>query len=243
MRTLFYLIRRFFRIITWSEKPDWISPPMRGVRYRRSKVLKRVWIEKRFTAPADRKIYVGLGEIDVSSLGEYSGGLWSLSVVASLLSSLWWRSLIIWWPWGNDDGIESFTPTKRLWAERLQAALGLPPWRDLESLPPDPLYRLDLSITEAKLGNSFLRWGFFGTFLGFGHAWLQIEGILTDVESGRRVLQFVERRRHSGLNSFRELCDIRRPDQLVGEMIQWCAADILNELDAVLLGSRRAATS
>ena len=238
MRTLFYLIRRFFRTITWSEKPDWISPPMRGVRYHRGKFLKRVWIEKGFAAPADRKIYVGLGEIDVSSLGEYTRWVWTQSEVASLLR----HKLFSRTPASGKVGL--VVPTKELWVDLLAEALALPSWTNHENLPSGQRYRLDLAITEAKVGNSVLRENIGpAVFLGFGHAWLQIEGILTDADNDRRVLQFVARRRHSALNSFRELFGMRRPDQLVEEMIHWTAADILNELDAVLLGSQRAATS
>jgi len=63
--------------------------------------------------------------------------------------------------------------------------------------------RLDLTITEMTPGSAFAR--MVAGELGAGHAWVQIEGRVTDEESGVLLVSFADRRRGSGAVGFRDL--------------------------------------
>jgi hypothetical protein len=88
--------------------------------------------------------------------------------------------------------------------------------------------RLDLAITEMTPGSAFGRtmWGEFGA----GHAWVQVEGRVTDEESGVLLVSFADRRRGSGVIGFRDLAGDSGPAML-HEMITAIGFSIRSELD------------
>jgi len=63
--------------------------------------------------------------------------------------------------------------------------------------------KLGLAITEMTPGSAFAR--IMAGELGAGHAWIQIEGRVTDDESGVLLVSFADRRRGSGAHGLRDL--------------------------------------
>lgn len=216
--TVFQLIRRLWITATWSTRPEWISPPLRRTRFRRGRHLRRVWVHRSFKRPDGAKTYIGLGSIDVSHLREkteFLGGKAKVEPAAC-------RNI-------------------------LTEVLGLPPY---EALSPesahDRLYRLDLAIVEGRPGSLILRSGIdelawqywrFLLLLGFGHAWVQIEGVLTDPARELEVLKFVERRRSAGASRSPTWFGDAWGDVLVRELIEDIAHGTLQELYRQLTGS------
>jgi len=88
--------------------------------------------------------------------------------------------------------------------------------------------RLDLAITEMTPGSAFAR--MVAGELGAGHAWVQIEGRVTDEESGVLLVSFADRRRGSGAVGFRDLGGDSGP-AMVHEMITAIGFGIRSELD------------
>jgi hypothetical protein len=66
--------------------------------------------------------------------------------------------------------------------------------------------------------------------LGAGHGWVQIEGRVTDEESGVLLVSFADRRRGSGAVGFRDLGGDSGP-AMVREMITAIGFGIRSELD------------
>jgi hypothetical protein len=87
--------------------------------------------------------------------------------------------------------------------------------------------KLEIAITEMTPGSAGGRM-FAGEF-GLGHAWVQVEGRLVDIESNEEVVVFSERRRHSGAIGFRDLGGDAGP-ALVRELLEGIAADSVKEL-------------
>ena len=93
----------------------------------------------------------------------------------------------------------------------------------------DARYKLDLAITHMDPGSAAKRiWA--GEF-GAGHAQLQIEGKVTDTESGEVVAEFAERRRSSGAIGVEDLGGDAGP-HIIEHLVSLIAADINSELQA-----------
>lgn len=88
--------------------------------------------------------------------------------------------------------------------------------------------RLDLAITEMTPGDAFAR--IMAGELGAGHAWVQVEGRVTDEETGVLLVSFADRRRGSGVIGFRDVAGDSGPSML-HEMIIAIGFGIRNELD------------
>ena len=121
----------------------------------------------------------------------------------------------------------------------LENCLGLPLISEFARADLDGVVlRLDLAITEMKPGNRLLRWYEGWRFFGIGHAWVQIEGVLSRQFDNKPLLKFVHRRRNAGIRSLEFLglpllsCEYSGFAQsLVGQLIRRMAHDILMELD------------
>lgn len=87
--------------------------------------------------------------------------------------------------------------------------------------------KLDLAITEMTPGSAFAR--IMAGELGAGHAWLQIEGYVTDEESSVLLVSFADRRRGSGAHGFRDVVGDSGP-AMIGEGITAIGYDIRREL-------------
>jgi len=93
----------------------------------------------------------------------------------------------------------------------------------------DSRYKLDLVISHMDPGSAAKRiWA--GEF-GAGHAQLQIEGIVTDTESGEVVAEFAERRRSSGAIGIEDLGGDAGP-HIIEHLVSLIATDINSELQA-----------
>lgn len=65
-----------------------------------------------------------------------------------------------------------------------------------------PVYKLDGKITVFDSGNAWARYFSGLLFLGLGATDFQVEGRLTDLRTGRLIMEFVDRRRHLGGTPF-----------------------------------------
>lgn len=212
-------LKSVFYELTWSERPRWVSPPLQGTKFRRGKHLKRVWPHAELARPPAERTYLGLGEIDISHIGDKRD---------------WSRNLVT----GRPRTVDAETCQVFL-----AACLGLPAYGDFdESHGRDRLLRLDLAITEMSPGIALLRQVEWLTLFGLGHAHLQVEGILSEPRRRQILLKFAARRRHSGLTAWEDWMPI--PEDLglsgdfqksmVGHLIRRIAYDIIMELDARL---------
>jgi len=86
---------------------------------------------------------------------------------------------------------------------------------------------LSVSITEMTPGNAGSR--MLAGELGSGHAWIQVEGKVTDSQTNITLASFAERRRSSGLTGLRDIPGDSGPT-LVKEMIEDISEDIRREL-------------
>ena len=86
---------------------------------------------------------------------------------------------------------------------------------------------LHLAITEMTPGSSAGR--MFAGELGMGHAVVQVEGRLVDVESGQVVVAFADRRRSSGTIGLEDLGGNAGPG-LVRRMLEQIASGLVHEL-------------
>jgi len=92
---------------------------------------------------------------------------------------------------------------------------------------PDAKYRLDLAITHMDPGSAAKRiWA--GEF-GAGHAQLQIEGKVVDIESGEVMATFAERRRSSGAIGVKDLGGDAGP-HIIEHLVKLISTDVNNEL-------------
>ena len=93
-------------------------------------------------------------------------------------------------------------------------------------------YRLDLAITHMDPGSAAKRiWA--GEF-GAGHAMLQIEGKVVDIESGAVMAEFAERRRSSGAIGLEDLGGDAGP-HIIEHLASLISADVSHELLASFL--------
>lgn len=86
---------------------------------------------------------------------------------------------------------------------------------------------VELAITEMSPGSRMGR--IMAGELGSGHAWVQVEGRVTDAESKRLLMAFRDRRRSSGAMGARDLGGDTGP-QLMRELIGAIGADIRAEI-------------
>ncbi len=93
-------------------------------------------------------------------------------------------------------------------------------------------YRLDLAITHMDPGSAAKRL-LAGEF-GAGHAQLQIEGKVVDLESDAVVASFAERRRSSGAIGIEDLAGDAGP-HIIEHLVSLVSSDIKNELLASFL--------
>jgi len=93
----------------------------------------------------------------------------------------------------------------------------------------DAKYRLDVAITYMDPGSASAR-VLAGEF-GAGHAKVQVEGKVVDVNSGQTVAAFAERRRSSGDIGIDDLGGDASPS-LVDNMIKSISKDVNNELSS-----------
>lgn len=88
--------------------------------------------------------------------------------------------------------------------------------------------KFEIAITEMTPGSAGGR--MFAGELGMGHAWIQIEGRLTDAKNGEEIVVLSDRRRSSGAIGLRDIGGNVGPD-LVREMLQQVGVDIIKELN------------
>jgi hypothetical protein len=93
-------------------------------------------------------------------------------------------------------------------------------------------YRLDLAITHMDPGSAAKRL-LAGEF-GAGHAQLQIEGKVIDVEKGEVVAMFAERRRSSGAIGIEDLAGDAGP-HIIEHLVRLISTDVNSELLASFL--------
>jgi hypothetical protein len=86
--------------------------------------------------------------------------------------------------------------------------------------------RLEIAITEMTPGSATGR-KLAGEF-GMGHAWVQVEGRIVDIESNEEVVAFSDRRRSSGAIGLKDIGGDAGPS-LVHEMLDQIATDIIQE--------------
>lgn len=91
---------------------------------------------------------------------------------------------------------------------------------------------LELVITELNPGDTMTR--FWIGELGAGHAWIQVEGKLTDAESKKLLGYFVERDRKSGVATFRNSRGYDSGPGLIQDMIDDIGNKIRNEIGTIL---------
>ncbi|MCP4090189.1 MAG: hypothetical protein GY746_10395 [Gammaproteobacteria bacterium] len=94
---------------------------------------------------------------------------------------------------------------------------------------PNASLRADLAITYMDPGSAAKR--MWAGELGAGHAQVQIEGKVIEVESGMLLASFAERRRSSGAIGLKDLDGDAGPG-LVQEMIKLISEDVSNELQS-----------
>ena len=87
--------------------------------------------------------------------------------------------------------------------------------------------KLEIAITEMTPGSAAGR--MFAGELGLGHAWVQVEGRVVDIDLNEEVVAFSDRRRHSGAIGFRDIGGDAGPS-LVREMLETIAAELVQEL-------------
>lgn len=194
--------------LTWSERPVWISPELRRTWFRKGEHVRRVWLHKDLRRGQIGRTYLGLGSIGTHYI----------------------RDRV------EEFGMGEFAYRAEACRELLEQCLELSPIAGFERSDLDgTVLRLDLAITEMKPGSVFLRWFEPLTFFGFGHAWVQIEGVLTRQSDDKVLLKFVHRRRNSGiqqeLGSMGLEGGLPLSETLIGGLVRHMAYDILMELD------------
>ena len=96
----------------------------------------------------------------------------------------------------------------------------------------EAMYRLDMAITHMDPGSAAKRL-LAGEF-GAGHAQLQIEGKVVDIESGEVVASFAERRRSSGAIGIEDMAGDAGP-HIIEHPVNLISADVNGELLAAFL--------
>lgn len=87
--------------------------------------------------------------------------------------------------------------------------------------------RLELAITDMTPGSSSAR--FWAGEFGAGHAFVQVEGRVVDVESGRELVNFSDRRRASGAAGLKDVGGDAGP-AMIRTMLNQIASDAVLEI-------------
>ena len=56
---MFRILRGLFDILTWSEKPRWVTPPLKGTKFSRGRYLKRIWVHGDLSRAGPETVYLG----------------------------------------------------------------------------------------------------------------------------------------------------------------------------------------
>jgi len=211
---VFGYIKRLIYTLTWSNQPAWLSPPLRKTRLRRGKYVTRVWADKNLRIDKTQRTYLGLGDVDISYIR-------------------------------NRNDVTLIAPIHKVSAtdcrDHLVKSLSIPPIREVQnSNVSGHIFQLDLAITEMSPGATLFRGFDFPIFLlGLGHAYVQVEGIVTDVKSDLPSVKFVERRRHSGFTAREDWSLIKDKltfeKSMVGTLLSEAPYNILSELNALFV--------
>jgi hypothetical protein len=102
----------------------------------------------------------------------------------------------------------------------------------LRSTGPGKAANLELVITELNPGSTAAR--FWAGEFGAGHAWVQVEGKLTDTNSHKLLGYFVERDRKSGVATFRNSRGEDSGPGLIHDIIEDIGKKVRREIGAVL---------
>lgn len=97
----------------------------------------------------------------------------------------------------------------------------------------DAVYRLDLAITYMDPGSATKR--IMAGELGAGHAQIQVEGKVIDIESGQTVASFAEKRSSSGAIGLEDLKGDSGPE-LIEHLIGLISDDVASELGRTFAG-------
>jgi hypothetical protein len=122
--------------------------------------------------------------------------------------------------------LSSETITVEYCIDALENSISLPLFGEIEKSFNDSAFKLDLAITEMSPGSQFIRWF---AILGMGHAWVQIEAILSDV-NGNSVVKLVDRRRHSELRGVKQAFLGETGPNLVTKLINEISINIVSEI-------------
>jgi len=99
-------------------------------------------------------------------------------------------------------------------------------WKAVDE-PGDATAKLSLAITHLEPGSMMSRaWA---AEFGAGHAYVQVDGKLVDMASGKEVACFMERRRDSGSIGFEDLGG-NAAARMVKRMLERIAADAVKEI-------------
>ena len=98
----------------------------------------------------------------------------------------------------------------------------------------DLKYRIDLAITYMDPGSAAKR--IWAGELGAGHAQVQVEGKVFDIESGQIVATFAERKRSSGAIGLKDIGGDAGPS-LIKQMLNLISEDVNDELLATFSSS------
>ena len=93
-------------------------------------------------------------------------------------------------------------------------------------------YRLDLAITHMDPGSAAKR--LLAGEIGAGHAQLQIEGKVIDIQSGKVLASFAERRRSSGAIGIEDMAGDAGP-HIIEHLVSLISADVNSELLAAFI--------
>jgi hypothetical protein len=88
-----------------------------------------------------------------------------------------------------------------------------------------------MAITYLTPGNATAR--ILAAELGAGHAFVQVEGKLTDAKTGEEIARFADRRRDSGSIGFEDVGGDAGP-RLVERLLKGISADVVKELSATV---------
>ena len=102
----------------------------------------------------------------------------------------------------------------------------------VQSNSPGQTAFLELAITELNPGSTAAR--FWAGELGAGHAWVQIEGKLTDATTRKLIGYFTERERASGVATFRNSRGSDSGPGLVHDIIDDIANKVRKEIESSL---------
>lgn len=93
--------------------------------------------------------------------------------------------------------------------------------------------RFEVAIVEMSTGDAIAR--VFAAELGAGHAWVQVDARVVDVDSGQVLAELSDRRRGSGVIGFRDTFGSSGPT-MVREMLEKSGRDLRREIQVLFRG-------